>query len=202
MIGAEHRAELAHALDGARDRPLVEIVAQDVDAVGAGQIVEPIAVEVREHDARGRLHERRRFEVPAHDAAVLERHPIGVGELQIGDAVGHCGGEPDRFGKARVVKRRQPFEAGAALGHDLLGRIVGAEKPVFVIAVERHQRGHPPRHPGMAGQRPVLGLRELEPPPQSHQRGCQRRGAKPVERQGRAGPFHRIVPYPNEVTAG
>ncbi len=201
MIRAEHRAKLADALDGASYRLLVEVVAEDIDPVGAGQVVELIAVEIREHDARGRLHERCGFEVLAHDAAILERHPIGVGELQIGDAIGRLGGAADRFGKARVIERRQPLEAGAAAPRDLLRRIVGTEEPALVVVVERHQRGHPPRHPGMAGQRPVLGLRKLEPPAQCHQRRCQRGSAKPVECQCRAGPFHRIVPYPKEVTA-
>ncbi len=40
MIAAEHRAELADALLAALQAALVEVVAEDVDAVGAGQVVE------------------------------------------------------------------------------------------------------------------------------------------------------------------
>ena len=58
MIGAEHRAELAHALDAALDAVLVEVVAEQVDAVGAGEVVEAVAVEIGDRHAGGRLHER------------------------------------------------------------------------------------------------------------------------------------------------
>src|SRR5262249_29448582 len=151
MIGAEHRAKLADALDRACYRLLVEVVAEDIDPVGAGQVVELIAVEIREHDARGGLHEGCGFEVLAHEPAVLERHPIGVGELQIGDAVGRLGGAADRFGKARIIERRQPLEAGAAARRDLLRRIVGAGKPALLLVVERH-----PRHDGSKKPGPVV----------------------------------------------
>ena len=40
MVGAEHRAQIAHALAAAGDALLVEIVAEHVDAVGAGEVVE------------------------------------------------------------------------------------------------------------------------------------------------------------------
>ena len=68
-------------------RLLVEVVAEDIDAVGAGEVVEPIAVEIGDRHAGGRLHEGAGPQVLAHEAAVLERHPVGVGELQIGNAV-------------------------------------------------------------------------------------------------------------------
>src|SRR5262249_61595430 len=92
-------------------------------------------------------------------------------------------------------ERARLLEAGGGGGPDPLGASVEEKDRVFVVVEDGPRRAPPPRHPGMAGQRPVLGLREFEPPPQGRQRGCQRRGAKPVERQGRAGPFHRIVPY-------
>ena len=47
MIGAEHRAERMRALLGLGDALLVEVVAEDVDAVGAGQVVGDIAVDDR-----------------------------------------------------------------------------------------------------------------------------------------------------------
>ena len=51
VIGAEHRAERMRALFGLGDALLVEIVAEDVDAVGAGQVVEHVAVDVGDGDA-------------------------------------------------------------------------------------------------------------------------------------------------------
>ena len=51
MVEAEHRAERLRALLGTRNAFLVEIVAENIDAVGAGKIVEHIAVEVGQRDA-------------------------------------------------------------------------------------------------------------------------------------------------------
>ena len=60
MIGAEHRPEVAHPLAAARDALLVEVVAEHVHAVRAGQIVEAVAVEIGDRDAgRGLLRTRR-----------------------------------------------------------------------------------------------------------------------------------------------
>ena len=51
MVGAQHRAEFAHPLGAARDALLVEVVAEQVDAVGTGQVVQDVAVEVGDRDA-------------------------------------------------------------------------------------------------------------------------------------------------------
>jgi hypothetical protein len=46
MVGTEHRAERTGARFGLFDAFLVEIVAEDIDAIRAGQIVEDIAVDI------------------------------------------------------------------------------------------------------------------------------------------------------------
>ena len=46
MVGAEHRSERAHLFGAALDALLVEVVAEDVDAVGAAQVEEAVAVEI------------------------------------------------------------------------------------------------------------------------------------------------------------
>ena len=66
MIEAEHRAERAHVRGAALDGLLVEIVAEDVDAIGAGQVVEAIAVEIGHGDAVARLQERSRRQARPH----------------------------------------------------------------------------------------------------------------------------------------
>ena len=200
MIRAEHRTEVADPLMAALHAGLVEIVAEQIDAVRAGEVVERVAVEVGDRHAAGRLQERAERQVLAHDAAVLERHPIGVGELQIGNAVGHRRGGFERLRKVLLEMRRQPHEAGPALRGDRLGRIVGAEEPRFVVFVERQERRHAPRHPGVSGQRSVLRLGQLQPLLELHQRGRQGGRAEPAECQCRAAPFHRIGVYPREFT--
>ena len=179
MIGAEHRAKLARAPIAALQAVLVEVVAEEVHAVGAGQIVEAIAVEIGEDHSGGGLDERAGVEVLAHEAAVLERHAVGIGELQVGDAVPDARRAPGRLREPLAVERRKPHEPGAAARRDLLGRIVGAKEPLVVVFVERDERRDPPRHPGMPGQRSVLRARQLQARLQFRQRRRQRGGAEP-----------------------
>ena len=96
VVGAEHRPEIAHALLAARHALLVEVIAEKIDAVGSGEVVEAVAVEIGDRHAGGRLDERTGRKVLTHVPAELERHPVGVGELQVGDAVFDFGGERAR----------------------------------------------------------------------------------------------------------
>ena len=163
VIGAEHRAERMGALLGLGDALLVEVVAEDVDAVGAGQVVEHVAVEIGDRDAGRRLHEGAGAEMLAHQAAVLERHPVGFGELQVGDALGRLRGHLPALGVALLVEAGEPEEAVLALQRDVVGRAVGAEEIVDVEFVKRHQPRDHVGHLGMSGQRAVLGARQRQP---------------------------------------
>ncbi len=193
MVGSEHRTEVAHERLPALHAAFVEVVAEDVDAVGAGEVVADIAVEIGDGHARGRLHERSGTEVPAHDAAELERHPVGVGELQVRDAVGDLSGALRGLGESHPIKLGEPVEAGAAAGRHLRGRVVAAEEPRLVVFVGGDQRRQAPRHPGMPGERGVFRLRKLEACFQFHQRRRQRGGAGCVQAQGCLTEFHRFA---------
>ena len=73
------------------DALLVEIVAEQIDAVRAGKIVERISVEVGRRDPGRRLQKRADRQMPAHVAAELKRDAISLGELQIRDQIGGLG---------------------------------------------------------------------------------------------------------------
>src|SRR5580693_5607585 len=94
MIGAQYRAELMYALETSIDALLVEIVAEQIDTVRTGKIVERISVKVGRHDTRRRLQERADRQVPVYGAAELKRHAISLGELQIRDRAGGFGCQP------------------------------------------------------------------------------------------------------------
>ena len=64
----------------------------------------------------------------AHKAAELERHPVGVGELQIGNAVPDLIGQLSSLGEPRRELRGEAHEARFAPGRDLFRRVVGAEE--------------------------------------------------------------------------
>ena len=115
MIGAEHGAERMGALFGFRDALLVEVVAEDVDAVGAGQVVEHIAVDIGDGDAGGGLHEGAGAEIFPHQPAVLERHPVAFGELQVGDARSRLGRHLPALGVALLIEAGEAEEGVLAL---------------------------------------------------------------------------------------
>ena len=197
MIRAQHGSEIAHALGAARHALFIEVVAEQVDAVGAGEIVEGVAVQVGDRDAAGRLHERAGLQMRAHQAAELEWHAVGVGELQVGDRAGYLDGLSDRLRVALAIERGQAEESGAALLGNVRRRIVGVEEAPLVILVERYQRGEQPRHPRVSTERAVLGARQVEPRFELDQRGRGRGGAGRIEGEGRGQRFHRIAVYRN-----
>jgi hypothetical protein len=88
---------------------------------------------------------------------------IRVGELQIRNTIGDVGGLLIGLRESLPVEPGEPHEAGAATRDDVVGRAVTAEECGFVVVVRRNQRGDAPRHPRMAGERAVLGPRQLEP---------------------------------------
>ena len=166
MIGAEHRAERMGARLGSGDAFLVEVVAEDIDAVRAGQVVGDIAVEIGDGDARRRLHEGAGAEMFPHQPAVLEWHPVGFGELQVGDSCRGLHRHLPALGVPLAVEAGEAEEAVLALGGYIGRRAVGSEEIVDVEFVERDQARHQARHLGMSGQRTVLGPRQRQPRPQ------------------------------------
>ena len=158
VVGAEHRAERPGALERAIEALLVEVVAEDVHAVGAGQVVGLVPVEVGHLHAGRRGDERAGRQVLAHEPAVLERHPIRGGELQVRDAGLHLARQLHRLGVTLPVDLGERQEAGPAPLGDFLRGVVGAEEARLVVLVERNQLGEEARYLRVAAQRRVLRL--------------------------------------------
>ncbi len=132
MISAEDGTELTHMLRAALDTLLVEIVTEEIHAIGACQIVEAVAVEIGNGYATRRLNEGADGEVLADKAVELERHPVGFRELKVGDAVFD---EPERLWKPVMVEFRKAQESGAAARRNLIRRRVRTEEMRLVILV-------------------------------------------------------------------
>jgi hypothetical protein len=128
--------------------------------------------------------------MPAHEAAVLERHPVRLRELDVGNGVDHLRGEFVRLAKALGIEGGKPLEAGASKRRHLLRRVVGAKEALFVVVVERYQRGDAARHARVAGQRGMLRPGELQPAPQRRQRRRSGSNADTIERQNGSADFH------------
>ena len=99
----------------------------------------------------------------AHQAAVLERHPVGFGELQVGDALRRLRRHLPALGVALLVEAGEPEEAVLARHRDVSRRAVGTEELVDVELVMRHQPRDQLGHLGMSGQRAVFGARQRQP---------------------------------------
>jgi hypothetical protein len=201
MIGAQHGAEVTHALGAFLQAGLVEVVAEQIDAVGARQIVEGIAIEIGQRDPGRRLPERSRAQVLAHQPAELEGHAIRRCELQIRDAFLDFGRQLPRLGEMLLIELGQTYETGAPTAGNLVRSIVGAEELRLVELVEGDQRGQPARHARVAGQRPVLGLRQLQTRPELGQRGTKAHGAEPVQRVCRVERVHSLPTYASQRDA-
>ena len=162
MIGTEHRTQFVHARRAALDALLVEVVPEQVDAVGAAKIIERIAVEVGELHTGGRLHERTALQVLAHQAAELERDAVPVGELQVGDLVLDLASQRRRRRVALGVQRRQAHEPCTPLLGDIGRRVVGAEELRLVVLVVGNEGCHAARQARVPGQRRMLRSREFQ----------------------------------------
>ena len=162
MVGAKHRTQFGDARAAFGDAVLVEVVAEQVDAIGAGKVVEDIAVEIRDGHARRRLVEGTRRQRLADLRAELERHAVAAGELQVGEALAQFLRRGDGVHEAGGVERGQAVEAGAALLRDRCRGIVGGKEARVVIVVKGDLARDALAPADMAGERAVLGATEPE----------------------------------------
>ena len=162
VVGAKHRPQFLHRLLAGLDAAFVEIVAQEVDAVGTGQVKKDIAVEVSHGHALRRLQKTAAFDVACQVIGVLVRHPIPPCELHVrNDAAGtrcHC----DTFGIPRVIQGGQPGKAVTATLHHRAIGTVRVEEGVFVIGIARQQASDAFGDTRVTCERTVFGTRELK----------------------------------------
>jgi hypothetical protein len=160
--GAEHRPQRLDRAGALSDAGLVGVGAEHVHAVGAGEIVEAVAVEIRDLDAGRGLQEAPGGQVLPDDPAELERHAVAPGELQVGDAAPGLVRRRAGLRVALAVEGGQAREAGAATGGDRVRGAVDSGEFRLAVLVEGQLGGDPARHPDMARERGVLRPRQGE----------------------------------------
>ncbi|MCY1380565.1 hypothetical protein D9M69_684000 [compost metagenome] len=104
-----------------------------------------------------------------------------AGELQVGQALARFGGERQGLGVALGEPGTQGVERGAPLLRDLIRDTVAVEELCLVVGVARQQPRQPFGQTRMAGERAVLGAREVE--------AALERGQAQRERGSREGVF-------------
>ena len=145
MERPEHGTELLDAFRAGRDALLVEVVAEQVHAVRARDVVRPAPVEVAQLRAARLVDDGADAQALAHVVAELERHAVRVRELHVRQAARERVAELDRRRCARAELRGQAHERGAPFRGDLRRRAVAREELPLVVAVVRQERGEAPR---------------------------------------------------------
>lgn len=138
VVGAKNGPEVPGVLHGSFDALPVEVVAEEIHAVGTGQIEELIAVEVGDRDAARGLKERPGGQ-SAQKAAELKRHAVLAGEAKVGNAVLRL---PSQRARTIEAFREQGLQFSqpqpAALTH-LGRRAVDRQHLLLGIFVERDE---------------------------------------------------------------
>ena len=172
VIGAEHRTELVRPGAALGHALLVEVVAEHVHAVRAGEVVVVVAVEVGDGHARRRLDEAARLHILAQQSRVLIRHPVAAGELHVGHADLSLGRHRDGLGRTLAQGVTQTFQTCATAFGDFGRSTVRVEEAVFAVGIEGDQLGDPLGHAGVTTEGSVFRPRQFKP---AFQRGHQRR---------------------------
>src|SRR5262249_32492907 len=146
------RTEVADPLRSLLHARLVEVVAENVHAVGTGQVVKVVAVQIGNHHATRRLEEGPGAQMLAHKSAVLEGDAVGVSELEIRDIFTHLCSKPSCLSKACRIVPGQSHERVPAATGDFLGSSIGAEKIFFTKGIVGQQRSNAAGHSGMTGE--------------------------------------------------
>ena len=139
-------------------------------------------------DTSGGFHEGAGAEILADQTAVLERHPVGFGELQIGDMLGGLRRHLPALGVALFEQAGEAEEGVLPLHGDVRGRAVGGKEAGDIELIMRYQPRHHFGHFGMSSQRAVLGARQREPRLQFGEDGrgaCDCGGGQRKNRKGR-----------------
>ena len=188
---AEQRPQCAHPRSPFVYAFFIKIDAEYINAIGTGQIIKTVAVEITQHHAAGRLHKSPAAQMLTHVAAKLERHAVGGGELHVRHATGGGGSQGRRLRIAFTVEQRETREGGTTPRHHVIRRTVTTKELCIVVVVERHLCGNPARHARMSGQRRVLGQRQLKARFDLRQQRGNRQCAESVQHHGF---FHQLPP--------
>ncbi len=108
---SQHGAERLDALQALRHPLLVAREPGHVEPVRAAHVERPLPVEVAEPGPLRLGHDRAQVESLPHDARERKRHPVGVGEAQVGEAVADRVAPCPRARVLRLEQPRQPIDA-------------------------------------------------------------------------------------------
>ena len=174
VVSPENRAQALDSLGTFFDTRFVEVVAKQVDAVGARQIKQAVAVNIVHHHTFGGLQECAHSEVFSKVAAVGKGYSVSSRELQVGQGGARFNCHRHGFREALRKCFGQLLEARFAAFHHFSSGTVRSEKCLLFVLVA----GDPCRQPfgpaHVTRQRGVFGQRQSQPLPgfRQYQRCC------------------------------
>ena len=156
MQRSKYRTEILNAVPPLLYPLLVAIEAGDIDAVGTADVDRPIPIEIPQPGALRCRHDRAEVELLADDSTEGKRHPAGVGEAKIREALADRSAPGDGLGVLLLKRRSQPCQCLPAPLHPRLAGSVGSQDLVFRIVARLHPvryASRDRRHQRSGGQR-------------------------------------------------
>ena len=184
VIAGQHRPERLRPACRFAEALAIEVNAEHIHAVRAGEVDELVAIEIGQARALRRAQELSGRQVLAHPPAEREGHAIAARELQVREARRSLFGEGSGLGEALPEERREPRERELALPLHGDRRAIGGEEVLVAELVVGNQRRHPARQPRVPGERAVLGARQFDAPLQRGQGSGRGGRAQRIQREG------------------
>ena len=163
VITTQHRTKIPGARPTFVDAGFVEIIAEDVDAVGAREIDAAVAVQVHQFGSLGARPEGTERQVLAQHRHELEGHAIGRGELQIRQPFARLRGSGERLRAALAQRLAEPLQRPAPTLCDIRRRPIYSKETQRVIAVAGQPTRQPRGHASMSGERGMLRQGKTQP---------------------------------------
>ena len=184
--------EIAHALEPAGHPLLVAGHAGHVDAVRAADVERPPAVQILQPRAVGGGRHRAQIEALTHERRERGRHPVGVGEAEIGKALANRVAPGPGPRALFTQERGEPLDPLAPTRDPPLGRPVGAEELRVRVGARPHPSREPTRQGGRQRARTEGGERRRHAPREVHEQQDERGSGGQQTRIGEHLSHHRV----------
>ena len=202
VVSTQYRTKIAHHCRALFNAALVKVVAQQVHAVGTGEIKKAVAVQISDRDTFSGSHKGSDLQTLAHQFFELKGHAVGADELQVRQGAHHIGGGVQGLGVAGLELLHQAGKGCPAACNHIGRRTIDAIGLLFVIGVAGQERRYPARRARVAGQPRVLGQGQLHPGPGFVQRPQRSSRADSIKRQCACCQLliHSVSPYQSVIS--
>src|SRR5262249_55932939 len=162
MITAQDRTEVTNRLVTLFHARLIEVIAKEIHPIRSSEVVEAVAIEIRQRNSLRRLQKGSRAQILAYHFAILEWHPISICELQVGHTSARFVRKETGCREAFPIKLCKAHKAITPRHGNVIGRVIRLEELGLRKLIERNQRGKPSCHPSVASEGSMFRLRKFD----------------------------------------